>query len=217
MLLWLGFLYYADHCPTAFWCKSEVNFDSHFFELVLSLCASLPPFLYAFSLAFSVCFCSLMSLCNCNWCWLFDSLNVENEQMNRTHRDLVYGQGRMRIRLGWSGVYRTPCCFSTVYSYQKWQLWLVLWQFRDLNSIMTCRWCRGPMREISLQQDIQKLAAIGGLCYKTLPPYTSPTPCPARIRQLAGSINTLLRVNILILNDGRMRRQKKRQKEHTAH
>lgn len=63
-------------------------------SLTLSVPLSLPCSLYALSGILCVCFCALWCLCNCNWCWLFDSLNVENEQMNGTYRErLCWSEG----------------------------------------------------------------------------------------------------------------------------
>lgn len=106
------------------------------------------------SLAFSVC---VFVLCDVSVTVIdADFLTVWMSKTNRwtEHTESVcVGQEGMLLYIqwgwwsGWGLPYTTLLCLSLVYSYLKWQLWLVLWQFRDLNSIMTCRWFRDQSRD----------------------------------------------------------------------
>jgi len=97
----------------------------------------------------------LWCLCNCNWCWLFDSLNVEtNRWATRTENE----NWNWNRNWNWAPVEQLTAVGGGVLhkprTGERWQLWLVVWQFCDLNSIMTCKKLAGglPTREILLLQ-----------------------------------------------------------------
>jgi len=97
----------------------------------------------------------LWCLCNCNWCWLFDSLNVEtNRWATRTENE----NWNWNRNWNWAPVEQLTAVRGGVLhkprTGERWQLWLVVWQFCDLNSIMTCKKLAGglPTREILLLQ-----------------------------------------------------------------